>query len=174
MQLLMEMLRVFVWQTMCTGISLPLTIGLVMLLIWNLHLALHNKTTIEFHEGVTAKVQVSARHTHLTCHSLPVPSALDTCGFAQDHAALVLLFLLRLELLLWSLCCVALTGSAVRLQARRAGTSYRHPYDLGLCGNLHAICGEGPLTWLLPTRAAAHGDGLSFASAWDASAGGPL
>ncbi len=47
-------------QTVCTGISLPLTIGLVMLLIWNLHLALHNKTTIEFHEGVTAKIQVSA------------------------------------------------------------------------------------------------------------------
>ena len=49
-----------VLQTVCTGISLPLTIGLVMLLIWNLHLALHNKTTIEFHEGVTAKIQVSA------------------------------------------------------------------------------------------------------------------
>ena len=47
-------------QTVCTGISLPLTIGLVMLLIWNLFLALHNKTTIEFHEGVTAKIQVSA------------------------------------------------------------------------------------------------------------------
>jgi hypothetical protein len=46
-------------QTLCTGVSLPLTIGLVMLLVWNLHLAIHNKTTIEFHEGVTAKIQVS-------------------------------------------------------------------------------------------------------------------
>jgi uncharacterized membrane protein YiaA len=45
-------------QTLCMAITLPLTIGLVMLLIWNLHLALSNKTTIEHHEGVTAKVQV--------------------------------------------------------------------------------------------------------------------
>ncbi|BDA49409.1 Palmitoyltransferase PFA4 [Coccomyxa sp. Obi] len=102
--------RSLVWaimQTVCTGISLPLTIGLVMLLIWNLHLALHNKTTIEFHEGVTAKIQ-----------------------------------------------------------ANKAGTSYKHPYDLGLCGNLHAICGDSLATWFVPTRAAAEGDGLSYPSGW--------
>jgi len=37
---------------------MPLTIGLVMLLAWNLYLALQNKTTIEFHEGVTANIKV--------------------------------------------------------------------------------------------------------------------
>ena len=37
---------------------MPLTIGLVMLLVWNVYLALQNKTTIEFHEGVTANVKV--------------------------------------------------------------------------------------------------------------------
>ena len=37
---------------------MPLTIGLVMLLVWNLYLAVQNKTTIEFHEGVTANIKV--------------------------------------------------------------------------------------------------------------------
>ena len=37
---------------------MPLTIGLTMLLVWNLYLALQNKTTIEFHEGVTANIKV--------------------------------------------------------------------------------------------------------------------
>ena len=37
---------------------MPLTIGLVMLLVWNVYLALQNKTTIEFHEGVTANIKV--------------------------------------------------------------------------------------------------------------------
>lgn len=40
---------------------MPLTIGLVMLLVWNLYLALQNKTTIEFHEGVTANIKAISR-----------------------------------------------------------------------------------------------------------------
>ena len=40
------------------ALTLPLAIGLAMLLGWNLYLALSNKTTIEFHEGVTASIQV--------------------------------------------------------------------------------------------------------------------
>lgn len=34
----------------CTAMALPLSIGLVMLLGWNLYLLLANKTTIEYHE----------------------------------------------------------------------------------------------------------------------------
>lgn len=56
-------------------------------------------------------------------------------------------------------------------QADKAGTSYKHPYDLGLCGNLHAICGDSLPAWFLPTRAAADGDGLSYASGWHSAAG---
>ena len=43
---------------MCLFLCMPLTIGLVMLLVWNLYLAVQNKTTIEFHEGVTANIKV--------------------------------------------------------------------------------------------------------------------
>ena len=45
-------------QSVCMAMTLPLTIGLIMLLFWNMHLALSNKTTIEHHEGVTAKIKV--------------------------------------------------------------------------------------------------------------------
>ena len=45
-------------QTVCLAFCMPLTIGLVMLLVWNVYLALQNKTTIEFHEGVTANIKV--------------------------------------------------------------------------------------------------------------------
>ncbi|KAK9804819.1 hypothetical protein WJX72_007243 [[Myrmecia] bisecta] len=94
-------------QTICTAITLPLTIGLVMLFIWNLYLVVTNKTTIEYHEGVTA-----------------------------------------------------------RIQAQRSGQEYEHPYDLGLCGNLHTIFGPKPSYWLLP-GVPAFGDGVSFVTAWD-------
>ena len=47
-------------QTVCLAFSMPLTIGLVMLLVWNLYLALQNKTTIEYHEGVTANIKASS------------------------------------------------------------------------------------------------------------------
>lgn len=37
-----------------------------------------------------------------------------------------------------------------------------HIFDLGAHDNLHAVCGTDMLSWLLPGRAAAAGDGLSF------------
>ncbi|KAI7835787.1 hypothetical protein COHA_010307 [Chlorella ohadii] len=37
-----------------------------------------------------------------------------------------------------------------------------HLFDLGVHDNLHAVCGDDLLCWLLPGRAAAHGDGVSF------------
>ena len=57
-------------QTVCMALTLPLTVGLLMLLGWNLYLALVNRTTIEYHEGVTANIQVRPCHAHLPC--LPV------------------------------------------------------------------------------------------------------
>ena len=45
-------------QTVCTAITLVLALGLVILLGWNGYLVIKNKTTIEYHEGVNAHIQV--------------------------------------------------------------------------------------------------------------------
>ena len=37
-------------------------IHMLMLLCWNAYLVVYNKTTIEYHEGVTAKFQVCCSH----------------------------------------------------------------------------------------------------------------
>ena len=95
-------------QTLCMAITLPLAIGLTILLGWNVYLVYTNKTTIEYHEGVTARVLAS-----------------------------------------------------------RAGQAWRHPYDLGLCANLAAICGPKPQLWLFPVAASAHGNGTGQLTAWD-------
>lgn len=50
--------------------------------------------------------------------------------------------------------------------AGRAGSVRKHPYDLGVCGNLHTILGPNPATWLVPGLSA-HGDGLSHTTAWE-------
>ena len=94
-------------QAVCTAVTFPLCIALLMLLSWNLYLMLSNKTTIEYYEGVTAELKATSR-----------------------------------------------------------GGKYQHPYDLGLCGNLHDIMGPSPEKWLLPGLAAA-GDGLAYMTAWD-------
>lgn len=90
------------------AITLPLAVGLLLLMAWNVYLVYTNKTTIEYHEGVTARVLAS-----------------------------------------------------------RAGQVYKHPYDLGLCANLWAICGPKPHYWLFPSSASAHGDGTEHRTAWD-------
>ena len=41
------------------AVSLPLAIGLVMLLVWNAYLVYTNKTTVEHYEGVTARILAS-------------------------------------------------------------------------------------------------------------------
>ena len=56
------------------------------------------------------------------------------------------------------------------LQASLSGGGYQHPYDLGCCGNLHAICGGNPTLWLIPNRAAGMGDGTAFPTSWDSAA----
>lgn len=56
------------------------------------------------------------------------------------------------------------------VQASASGGGYQHPYDLGCCGNLHAICGGNPLLWLIPNRAAGMGDGTVYPTSWDSSA----
>ena len=64
-----------------------------------------------------------------------------------------------------------LHSDCIALQAARGGASYSHPYDLGVCGNLHALCGGNAPAWLLPTRVAAAGDGISFPTTWDSGLG---
>ena len=51
--------------------TLPLAVGLALLLGWNMHLVLGNKTTIEHHEGVTARIRVRP----LPLKSLPFKEA---------------------------------------------------------------------------------------------------
>ena len=71
-------------QTVCLAFCMPLTIGLVMLLVWNVYLALHNKTTIEFHEGVTANIKVcDLAWTQLSCQCWAYgDSALCTAAYS--------------------------------------------------------------------------------------------
>ena len=47
-------------QLLATAVAFPLTLSLVTLLIWNCHLLSKNKTTIEHHEGVAAKLNAAA------------------------------------------------------------------------------------------------------------------
>lgn len=39
-------------QVAASAVALPVSLALMALLLWNLHLLLHNKTTVEYHEGV--------------------------------------------------------------------------------------------------------------------------
>lgn len=41
------------------AVTLPVMIGVAMLLGWNAYLVYHNKTTIEHYEGVTARILAS-------------------------------------------------------------------------------------------------------------------
>mmetsp|Transcript_20953 Transcript_20953/g.63084 ORF Transcript_20953/g.63084 Transcript_20953/m.63084 type:complete len:323 (+) Transcript_20953:604-1572(+) len=99
-------------QIAATAIAVPLALGLAGLLAWNAWLLAHNKTTIEYHEGITAQIYA---------------------------------------------------------QAAGARGASAHPYDLGLTGNLFAVCGTGSCAgWLLPMDPAADGPGTAFPTIWDA------
>lgn len=57
-------------------------------------------------------------------------------------------------------------GVTAHIQATQHGQQYQHPYNLGLCGNLHNIFGPNAGAWLIP-GVAAFGDGLTYVTAWD-------
>lgn len=57
-------------------------------------------------------------------------------------------------------------GVTARVLASRAGESWNHPYDLGLCTNLAVICGPRPQFWLFPVQVSAQGNGIGHATAW--------
>lgn len=59
------------------------------------------------------------------------------------------------------------TDKDLCIQASLTGGGYEHPYDLGYCGNLHAIFGGNPSLWFLPDKAAGDGDGTCFPTSWD-------
>eukprot|EP00951_Prasinocladus_malaysianus_P018849 scaffold151536_cov31-Prasinocladus_malaysianus.AAC.1 len=63
--------------------------------------------------------------------------------------------------------CVTLQGVTAKIQAAKVGRSWRHPYDIGLCGNLHSVLGSNVVFWLLPIPRSAEGDGLTFESGID-------
>ena len=45
---------------LASAASLPVTLALLVLLVWNLHLLFHNRTTIEHHEGVRLAAAAAA------------------------------------------------------------------------------------------------------------------
>jgi palmitoyltransferase len=47
-------------QLLATTLALPLSLSILTLLVWNCHLLSQNKTTIEHHEGVAAKLSAAA------------------------------------------------------------------------------------------------------------------
>ena len=47
-------------QLLATAVAIPLTLSLFTLLVWNFNLLSQNKTTIEHHEGVAAKLNAAA------------------------------------------------------------------------------------------------------------------
>lgn len=46
-------------QIVVVVLLLPLALALVLLTLWNLHLLLKNKTSIEYQEGVTARIRAA-------------------------------------------------------------------------------------------------------------------
>lgn len=46
--------------------------------------------------------------------------------------------------------------------AEKLGAHWHHPYDLGLCPNLHNTLGPHAVVWFCPTGRSAGGDGLRF------------
>ena len=59
-------------------------------------------------------------------------------------------------------CCCCQQGVTAKVQARKAGQRYQHPYDIGFCGNLHAVLGANVLSWLWPLPATAESSGTCF------------
>ena len=66
-------------QAICTAMTFPLSVALLMLLAWNLYLMLSNKTTIEYYEGVTAELKATRRGG-----KFQHPYDLGPCGNLQN------------------------------------------------------------------------------------------
>jgi hypothetical protein len=76
-------------QTLATAVALPVSVGLVVLLVWNMLLLLRNQTTIEYHEGAATTPEAAALSSyHLcllhalcppTCHVRAMPRAAALC-----------------------------------------------------------------------------------------------
>lgn len=66
-------------QAVCTAVTFPLCIALLMLLGWNAYLMLTNRTTIEYYEGVTAEVKATQRG-----EQYQHPYDLGPCGNLHD------------------------------------------------------------------------------------------
>lgn len=66
---------------------MPLTLGLVVLLLWNGFLAANNRTTIEYHEGVRANVQACRDPCQALGHSQGAGCSLRQCCPAAGSVA---------------------------------------------------------------------------------------
>lgn len=70
---------------------------------------------------------------------------------------------------------VAGTAGAAALQPKhhhhRGGNAHnaqQHPFDLGWHHNMHAVCGDDVLSWWVPIKAGAAGNGTHFSTIYDA------
>ncbi|GFH13149.1 palmitoyltransferase [Haematococcus lacustris] len=58
-------------------------------------------------------------------------------------------------------------GVTASIQAAAGGAELAlHPYDLGLCANLHEAMGESLASWVLPPCSGTQG-GTRYSTVWD-------
>jgi palmitoyltransferase len=73
-------------------------------------------------------------------------------------------------LLAWHLYLIYFNKTTIEyhegVRARGLSKSHTHPYDLGVCGNLHSILGANASCWLLPIECSVAGDGVEY-EVWD-------
>jgi len=152
-------------QVAATALGLPIAVGLVVLLVWNAYLFLRNTTTIEHHEG---RLQWPGFLWCECCASGAVgwlSSVWHAMPCKLMWRQLVGLNVLPRTLLpahRFPTAHLPLLAGVVAQYMAGGGKPRGHLFDLGVHDNLHAVCGDDLLCWLLPGRAAAHGDGVSF------------
>lgn len=162
-------------------VALPLTIGLLLLLIWHVQLIMVNKTTIEYQEvgargcgtGACVAGGCVAEGPRVLGRPSPPPQSVHTRAHARarpratvhyrPHATLARspAFLRRPTQGVTANVTAAASGIVVA-----AAASFQHPYDLGLYQNMMTIFGSNPAAWLLPPLRPTSG-GTSYPTKWD-------
>ena len=181
-------------QVVATAVTLPVSVGLVVLLVWNAYLFLRNQTTIEYHEGEGSGFGwvgwwVGWAGWVGGCGGLGWEDGwVGGCGGVgwedgraggsreEDSRVPIATGDSRncaLPPCPWpplpdspaGVVAQYLSGAGSPSSSGGGGGG-RHPFDLGWHDNMHAVCGGSPACWPLPGRAAAEGDGLSFPTPW--------
>lgn len=158
--------------------SAALTQAAALLLSHCVHIVQSSKSSRVVRVGLSgiAHVHEASSNRHLMLHL-----GLQTAAMAIALPASIAVTML----LVWHLQMVAANKTTIEhaegvtaqikasaaygsSDAGDAAAQRRHPYDLGLCGNLHSILGD-PASWCLPACRGTEG-GLSFPTVFDSAA----